>query len=259
MPIITLTTDLGIKDFYLAAVKGSILSSLPDATIIDITHQISSYNIAHAAFILGNAYYYFPDKTVHIVSVDNSYEPNPSFIAVKANNHYFICPDNGLLSLFLKTEQIEKIVKINLQIQNDHIHFPIQDILVKSAVHLAKGNDMELIGRVVSILNYRTILQPITEVNLIRGSIIYVDSFSNAITNINQTIFDSVGKGRNFTILFKRNETVDSISTSYSDVPEGEKLCLFGITGYLEVAINKGKASSLLGLNLGETIIIQFQ
>ncbi len=258
MPIITLTSDLGNKDFYLAAVKGSILSGLPDARIVDITHQIPSYNIAQAAFIVGNAFHYFPEGTVHIVSVDNSYEANARFVALKAMGHYFIAPDNGLLSIFLKPEQIEKIVKINLRILSDYIHFPIKDILVKSAIHLAKGGNIDLIGRKMERLNYRTILQPIIDNKQIRGSIIYIDSFENAITNITKELFEEVGKNKSFQILFKRSETIEEISKSYSDVPEGEKLCLTGITGYLEIAINKGKASSLLGLNLGETIIIQF-
>ncbi len=258
MPIITLTTDLGLKDFYLAAVKGFILSSLPDARIVDVTHHIPSYHITQAAFILGNAYHYFPEGTVHLVSVDNSYEPSPKFVAVKANGHYFIGPDNGLFSLFLKAEEIEKIVKINLRILDDYIHFPIKDILVKSAVHLAKGGNMEFLGRKINHLNVKTIIQPVVDPDQIRGSIIYVDSFKNAITNITRDLFESVSKGRKFTILFKRSETVDKISLQYSDVLEGEKLCLFGITGYLEIAINKGEASSLLGLHTGEAIIVQF-
>ncbi len=259
MSIITLTTDLGIKDFYLAAVKGSILSSLPDATIVDITHQIPSYHITQAAFILENSYFHFPIGTVHLVSVDNSYQSDARFVAVKANGHFFIGPDNGLFTLFLPPEQIEKIVKINLRIQDDYVHFPIKDILVKSAVHLAKGGTMELIGRKISNLNYKTIIQPMIEKDAIRGSVIYVDSFQNAISNITRDIFESVAKGRNFQILFKGNETVSKISLQYSDVIEGEKLCLFGITGHLEIAINKGKASSLLGLGINEKILIQFK
>jgi S-adenosylmethionine hydrolase len=259
MPIITLTTDLGQKDFYLAAVKGFILSSLPDVRIVDVTHQIPSYHITQAAFILGNAFHYFPEGTVHLVSVDNSYQAEPKFVALKAEGHYFIGPDNGIFSLFLDPSKIEKIVKINLRILDDYIHFPIKDILVKSAVHLAKGGNMEFLGRKISHLNVRTIIQPVITNDQIRGSIIYVDSFKNAITNITRQQFEEVAKGREFTILFKRSETIEKISLQYSDVLEGEKLCLFGITGYLEVAINKGEASTLLGMGLGEAIIINFK
>lgn len=258
MPIITLTTDLGIKDFYLAAVKGFILSNLPDTKIVDITHQIPSFNITQASFILGNAYHYFPEGTVHLVSVDNSYQADARFVAVKAKGHYFIGPDNGIFSLFLQESDIEKIVKINLRILDDYKHFPIKDILVKSAVHLAKGGSMEFLGRKINHLNVRTVLQPVISKDQIRGSVIYVDSFKNAITNITREIFEKARAGRKFTILFKRSETLDVIHTQYSDVPEGEKLCLYGITGYLEIAINKGEASSLLGLHTGEAIIINF-
>ena len=259
MPIITLTTDLGIKDFYLAAVKGFILSNLPETKIVDITHQVPSFNITQAAFILGNAFHYFPEGTVHLVSVDNSYQADAKFVAVKAHGHYFIGPDNGIFSLFLQNENIEKIVKINLRILDDYKHFPIKDILVKSAVHLAKGGSMEFLGRKINHLNVRTIIQPVINKDQIRGSIIYVDSFRNAVTNITRELFEKEVAGRAFTILFKRNETLETIHTQYSDVLEGEKLALFGITGYLEIAINKGEAASLLGLHTGESIIINFK
>ncbi len=258
MPIITLTTDLGIKDFYLAAVKGFILSNLPETKIVDITHQIPSFNITQAAFILGNAYHYFPEGTVHLVSVDNSYQADARFVAVKAKGHYFIGPDNGIFSLFLNEADIEKIVKINLRILDDYKHFPIKDILVKSAVHLAKGGSMEFLGRKINHLNVRTIIQPVINKDQIRGSVIYVDSFKNAVTNITREIFEKARAGRKFSLLFKRSETLDVIHTQYSDVSEGEKLCLYGITGYLEIAINKGEAASLLGLHTGEAIIINF-
>jgi len=167
MSIITLTTDLGTTDFYLAAVKGSILSAMPDATIVDISHHIPPYQIIQAAFLLSNAYYHFPLETVHLVSIDNSYQSDAKFVALKAKGHYFIGPDNGLFSLFLNPEDIEKIVKINLRIQDDFIHFPIKDILAKSAVHLAKGGKMEIIGRKITNLNYKTIIQPVIEPSII--------------------------------------------------------------------------------------------
>ena len=258
MSIITLTTDLGIKDFYLAAIKGSILGSLPDARIVDITHQIPSYNIAQAAFIVKNSYPYFHEGTIHLVMVDNCYQNDAKLLAVHADGHYFIGPDNGLFSLALHKEP-DSVVKINLRLQNDQVHFPIHDIITRAIVHLAKKGKMELIGRKISQMNYRTIIQPILSPDLIRGSVIYIDSFSNVLTNITRDIFDSVGKGRPFRILFKRGEILEEISQTYSDVPEGEKLCLFGITGNLEIAINKGKASTLLGLNLAEIVTIEFQ
>ena len=258
MSIITLTTDLGTTDFYLAAVKGSILSAMPDATIVDISHHIPPYQIIQAAFLLSNAYYHFPLETVHLVSIDNSYQSDAKFVALKAKGHFFIGPDNGLFSLFLNPEDIEKIVKINLRIQDDFIHFPIKDILAKSAVHLAKGGKMEIIGRKITNLNYKTIIQPVIEPSIIRGSIIHVDNFGNAISNITKEIFDTVARNRPFEIVFKRNEKITKICKHYSEVTEGEKLCLFGITGKLEIAINKGDASGLLGLAINEKIQIQF-
>jgi S-adenosyl-L-methionine hydrolase (adenosine-forming) len=259
MPIITLTSDLGDKDFYLAAVKGFILSSFPDARLVDITHTVPSFNVIEAAFTLGNAYKYFPEGTVHLVSVDNSYQKSPIFVAVQANGHFFVAPDNGILSLFLKEQEIEKIVKIQLRILDDYIHFPIKDIMVKSAVHLAKGGKMEFLGRKINGISKFSVIQPVILEDTIRGNIVYIDAFKNAITNVDFETFERIRKGRKFSIIFKRNEVVEHISKQYSEVDEGEKLCLFGITGFLEVAINKGKAADLLGLEINEVILINFK
>lgn len=258
MAIITLTTDLGFKDFYLSAIKGTIYTCLPQATIADISHQIASFNIAQAAYILKNSYQYFPKGTIHVIGVDTGYDQHPRFLAVYAGGHYFIGPDNGLFSLILD-EKPEQIIEIGIAPDTEYNHFPLQHILVKAACRLASGEALERLGQPAGEVNYRTVLQPIREPDLIRGSVIYVDSFQNVITNITRPVFNEVGKGRGFTLYFRRNETIESLSTQYNEVPEGEKLCLFGITGHLEIAINKGKASSLLGLPVGEIIRIEFE
>ena len=257
MPVITLTSDLGYKDFYQAALKGSILSTLPNVNIIDITHEIQAFNISRAAFILKNCFYYFPKHTVHLIGIDTVYSEQNKYIAVKYKDHYFVGSDNGIFSLMFD-EDPQEIVEINIMQDLKFLHFPLADIFVKAACHLAAGGNLQEIGIPSHSLEQRMSLHPIVEPHQIKGSVIFVDSFQNVITNVTKNLFTKVQQGRKFTLSFRRNETINQLSWHYNEVPEGEKLCLFGISDHLEIAINKGNASGLLGLNVGDIIRIDF-
>jgi hypothetical protein len=258
MAIITLTTDLGDKDIYQAALKGSILKLLPAVNIVDITNSVAAYNIQQAAFILKNSFYYFPDNTVHLIGIDTVYNDYTRYLAVRHKNHYFVGADNGIFSLMFDTDP-EEMVEINIMQDLKFLHFPLADIFVKAACHLAQGGELSKIGLPVTEIEKKMNLQPAVEKNLIRGVVIYIDSFQNVITNITKDFFTHVQQGRRFMLSFKRNETINHLSWHYNEVPEGEKLCLFGISDHLEIAINKGNASGLLGLSLGDSVIIDFE
>lgn len=258
MAIITLTTDLGDKDIYQAALKGSILKSLPLVNIVDITHSVAAFNVQQAAFILKNSFYYFPDATVHLIGIDTVYNNDTKYLAVKYKEHYFVGADNGIFSLMFDSEP-DEIVEINIMQDLKFLHFPLADIFVKAACHLASGGKLSAIGLPVISIEKKMNLQPIVEKNVIKGSVIYIDSFQNVITNITKEFFNKVQQSRHFILYFKRNETINQLSWHYNEVPEGEKLCLFGISDHLEIAINKGNASGLLGLNLGDSVIIDFE
>ncbi len=257
MAIITLTTDLGYKDFYQAALKGSILSQMPNAHIVDITHHIAAFNIPQAAFIIKNAFHYFPKGTVHLIGIDSVFNENARYLALKYKEHFFIGSDNGIFSL-LFDEYPSEIVELNIMQDLKFLHFPLSDIFPKAASHLAKGGKLKDIGLPVSAIEEKMSLQPVIERDIIRGSVIYIDSFQNVITNITKEIFTSVQRNRGFTLYFRRNETLSQLSWHYNEVPEGEKLCLFGISNHLEIAINKGNAAGLLGLHLGDIVRIEF-
>jgi S-adenosylmethionine hydrolase len=258
MAIITLTTDLGDKDIYQAALKGSILKLLPAVNIVDITHSVAAFNVQQAAFILKNSFYYFPDETVHLIGIDTVYNSDTRYLAVRYKKHYFVGSDNGIFSLMFDAEP-DEIVEINIMQDLKFLHFPLADIFVKAACHLAKGGKLTEIGLPVTNIEKKMNLQPIVEKNVIKGSVIYIDAFQNVITNITKEFFNKVQQGRRFILYFKRNETINQLSWHYNEVPEGEKLCLFGISDHLEIAINKGNASGLLGLNLGDSVIIDFE
>ena len=258
MAIITLTTDLGDKDIYQAALKGSILKLLPSVNIVDITNSVAAYNIQQAAFILKNSFYYFPDTTVHLIGIDTLFNAYTKYLALSYKNHYFVGADNGIFSLMFDTSP-DEIVEINIMQDLKFLHFPLADIFVKAACHLASGGKLTDIGIPLHNIEMKMNLQPVVEKNLIKGSVIYIDSFQNVIINITKEFFNTVQQGRRFVLSFKRNETINRLSWHYNEVPEGEKLCLFGISDHLEIAINKGNASGLLGLNLGDSVIIEFE
>ncbi len=257
MAIITLTTDLGYKDFYQAALKGSILSQTPDVNIIDISHDIPAFNIPQAAFALKNAFHYFPEGTVHLIGIDSVFNEKTRYLALKYRNHYFVGSDNGIFSLLFE-EDPQEIVELNIMQDLKYLHFPLSDIFPKAASHLAMGGALKDIGITVSAIEDRMTIQPVIEKDIIRGSVIYIDSFQNIITNITKELFTKVQQNRDFTLYFRRNESISQLSWHYNEVPEGEKLCLFGISNHLEIAINKGNASGLLGLHLGDIIRIEF-
>ncbi|GAA4515847.1 MULTISPECIES: S-adenosyl-l-methionine hydroxide adenosyltransferase family protein [Sphingobacterium] len=258
MSVITLTTDLGYRDFYQAALKGSIISLLPDVRLVDITHEIPSFNIQHAAFVLQNAYHYFPKNTVHLIGIDTVFQEGNRYIAMKYDGHYFVGADNGIFSIILGENKPEDLVEIELMQDLRFLHFPLADILVKAACHIASGKDIKELGPAIESPVQKVTLLPIIEGNIIKGHVSYIDSFGNVISNISKELFNQVQRGRNFILHFKRNETINKMSWHYNEVAEGEKLCLFGISNYLEIAINKGNASSLLGLYPDETIMVEF-
>lgn len=257
MGIITLTTDLGNVDFYQAALKGSLISQFPEVRLVDISHDVPPFDIQNAAFLLRNAYPYFPEGTVHLIGIDSVFNDDARYLALRYQGHYFIGTDNGIFSLMFD-EDPDEIVELNLMQDLKYLHFPLTDIFSKAASHLAKGGTLKDIGDPTNRIVERSLIQPVVEKDGLRGSVVYVDSFGNVISNISKELFNLEQKGRDFTVYFRRNETINHLSWHYNEVPEGEKLCLFGISDYLEIAINKGNAGKLLGLKTGDIIRVEF-
>ncbi|MBQ4821631.1 SAM-dependent chlorinase/fluorinase [Aquimarina sp. MMG016] len=276
MPIITLTTDFGIKDHFVSAVKGAIYTELPDARVVDISHEISPFHITEAAYIIQNAYKSFPKGSIHIVGIDSELHPENKHIAVKLDDHYFICANNGLISLIASEFNPEKVVEINI---HDAIvtNFPVLDVFVTVACHIARGGTLEVIGKKIPEIKMIKGITPIVNVGdkQIVGSIIYIDNYGNLITNITRKLFEEVGKGRKFKIT-ARNAVFENIYNRYSDAinfeiekskreEDGKKLAVFNSSGYLELAIYKsnpktvGGASSLFGLHFRDTVSISFE
>lgn len=277
MPIITLTTDFGLKDPSVALVKGAIYSALGEATIVDITHDIPPFDIAEAAYIIKNAYKAFPAGSIHILGVDSEFTPENNHIAVKLDDHYFIGANNGIISLIANEILPEICVEINIH-NKTLSNFPVLDIFVQVASHLVRGGTLDVIGkRTTQIKNLKYIEPTVSSLEKstkIYGNVLYVDNYGNVISNISKKLFESVGKGRDFTIS-ARGFTFNKIYNNYSDVVDfenpqdekdshGKKLAIFNTANYLEIAIYKsnpqtiGSAATLLGLKYTDTITVSF-
>ncbi len=275
MAIITLTTDFGEKDYFAGATKGAIYSELPDVKIVDISHSVSPFNIPEAAYMIWNAYNSFPKGTIHIIGIDSEINPENKHIAIKLDDHYFICANNGIMSMICSEIAPQKIVEINI---HDKIQtsFPVLDVFVKVACHIARGGTLEVIGK--SIAEIKPIKNIAPYVNddktQIIGSIIYIDNYGNVVTNISRSFFETIQKGRAFEIS-ARNYTFKKIHNKYSDIvnfdipenkrhDEGRKLVVFNSGDFLEIAVYKsnsatvGSASTLLGLGLMDAVSISF-
>ena len=259
MAIITLTTDLGTKDYYLSMVKGAILSEIPDINIVDISNEVAKYDIMQAAFIIKNAYTSFPEGSIHIIGVNPQITADTCHLVIQSNGHYFIGADNGMFSLMFDKIP-DKIFEITIPPDGGYRSFPTNDVFVKAACHIARGGTLEIIGKEKGGFLERIMIRPVLDGNILKGSIIYIDSYENLITNIGENTFQEAAKGRDFKIFLKYSGYhIKTIAQSYNDVPEGEMLALFSVAGYLEIAINMGSANGLLGMQLGDTIRIEFE
>ena len=262
MGIITLTTDLGLKDYYVSAVKGAILKELPETRIVDITHLVPSFDIQQAAYIVKNSWANFPVGTVHIIGVSEigvyvNTEVEYPFVGIEYQGHFFLGADNGIFSL-LFDKHPDLIVELTIKPETPILTFPTRDIFVKAACHLARGGTLEIIGKRKESVYERGVLRPALSDNDIRGTAIYIDSYHNVVYNITEKLFNEVGKGRKFTILFKSHR-INKLSTSYSKVVPGEMLALFNTAGHLEIAQNRGGIGKLQNVQMNESIIIEFE
>ena len=259
MAIITLTTDMGLSDYYVAAVKGSILSEMPEVTIVDVSHVIAPFDRFKAAFVLKNAYHHFPKGTVHIIGVDTFEDEATMHVAVKINNHYFIGADSGIFSLMFPNQQADEIVQLTIQQEAHHQSFPLFNVFVKGACHMARGGSLETIGRKIQNFRQSLMISPTLGELHLGASIVHIDSFGNIITNIRQDLFEEQRQNRRFVIIFRRNsKNISRLSKGYNDVTDGDVCAFFNSSNFLEIAINRGSIARLFGAKLNDIIRIEF-
>ncbi len=247
MPLLTLTSDIGQQDFLVGAIKGQLLQQNEGFTIVDITHQLSPFNYPQAAYVCRNAIKNFPADTFHLMLV-NLFDTKPEHLLLAEHNgHYIGCADNGLLTMILE-EVPQKVVALPLDKTQQKNTIYCTSVFAKAFHQIITGRKLEQIGDATISMQVKNPLKPMLGNNWIEGQIIFIDNFENVIVNITKDDFEEQRKGRSFTIVFKRDEVIDRISETYADVAEGEKMALFNSAGYLEIAINKGNAAGLFGL-----------
>ena len=273
MSIITLTTDFGVKDFHVSKIKGLLNMELENPKIIDISHEISPFNLIEGAYVIKNAYKNFPRGSIHIIDIDSEENPDQCHLVVNMDQHFFICADNGITSLISDNIKPTNIFKIN--INNSLISNTIMTF-VKVASHIHRGGHLNLIGteikKIKELIDLKIIEKSKKE---LLCSVIYIDNYGNIITNITKDYFDKFSMSRDFTI-HARNVKFNKIFNSYSEAidfskekkyreEDGKKIALFNSSGYLELSIYKsnpvtsGGANSLFGLNYGDNISIVFE
>jgi len=275
MSIITLTTDYGNKDYSVSELKAKIYNEITDVRIVDISHNISPFNLTEAAYIIKSAYRHFPKGSIHIIGIESDLTPENAHIAMKFDDNYFIGADNGVFSMIIGDFKADSMVEINIH-KNYNNTITANDVFVKIATHISRDGKLEVIGKKIDSIKEIKDIKPVVsnDNNQIIGSVIYIDNYGNVVTNITQNIFDKIAKSRPFTI-YARNVKFDKIFNNYSDaidysVPkdkreeDGKKIALFNNLGYLELSIYKsnpstvGSASTLFGLGYRDQISIHF-
>tara|TARA_Y100000746_G_scaffold21709_1_gene16741 strand:+ start:1129 stop:1956 length:828 start_codon:yes stop_codon:yes gene_type:complete len=275
MSIITLTTDYGNKDYSVSELKAKIYNEITDVRIVDVSHNISPFNLTEAAYIIKSAYRHFPKGSIHIIGIESDLTPENAHIAMKFDDNYFIGADNGIFSMIIGDFKADSMVEINIH-KNYNYTITANDVFVKIATHISREGKLEVIGKKIDSIKEIKDIKPVVsnDNNQIIGSVIYIDNYGNVVTNITEKIFNKIAKSRPFTI-YARNVKFDRIYNTYSDAidysiskdkreEDGKKIALFNNLGYLELSIYKsnpstvGSASTLFGLGYRDQISVHF-
>ena len=245
MPILTLTTDIGQRDYLVGAIKGQFLSLLPSLNVTDITHYLSQTNFPQAAYTCNNAFKYYPAGTFHLVIVNLFEVPVKYLVVAKHNDQFIICPNNGLLTMITGTKPKE-MVAIPINKQNTLLQ--ITQLVAEKIAAMIETGSLAAGGLPVNNIEEKYPLRATVGPNWMEGQILFIDNFENVVINITKEEFTEQRNGRSFKIVFKRNEVIDAISDNYTAVTESEKLAWFNSAGYLEIALRNGNMAGLFGL-----------
>lgn len=255
MPLVSFLSDFGLQDHYVAAVKAVILREHPQQPIVDISHLVEPCNIAQAAFLLNSVHADFPTGSLHLVAVDTAGRRSARYLAFHWKGSTVICPDNGLITL-LDGPTPEQVLVLPFE-QEWPQAFPAKTVMAKAVSQLLNGVAFEQLGVPISDYIQKFFRQPTTDRGSIKGNVVYTDRYGNLITNIRRDLFKSVGEGRRFSIRFE-HEALQTLSPNYGDVDFGDCLVLFNANDLLEIAINHGNASELLGMRYDSPVLIEF-
>jgi S-adenosylmethionine hydrolase len=264
MKVITLLSDFGLKDPYVAEMKGVILSINPHTRIVDVTHKIEKFNVRMGAFILASAASYFPTGTVHVAVVDPGVGTKRRPIIVETNRGLFVGPDNGLLMLAAQHEGIMKVNHINnpkYMLSKVSKTFHGRDIFAPTAAHLAAGTNPAMFGPVIKDYVFPEFVKPQINKSRVNGEVLHVDGFGNVISNISARDLETaeIQKGNSLSVEIGCKSFTTKLCSTYSEVPSGTALALIGGTNLLEVAVNQGNASSIFKVKVEDIFHISVE
>jgi S-adenosylmethionine hydrolase len=260
MPLLTLTTDWGHKDAYVASFKGEILKHQAETVFVDISHSFDNYDMMSAAFVIGSSFRHFPEGTLHFIGIDCGGGPHSNsetdYLIVHFQGHWFIGADSGIFSMIFQ-EKESSCWKLPIDKNASLKH--VLPLVTSSIGKLLRGADPNELGIPHSKLISSHFSRPTADPSGIRCTVIYIDSFGNAVFNLNRDLFERERKGRPFTILVRRaTYQITKICTHYNQVEEGDILAIFNQNDLLEIALYKDDAAQLVGFKLFDSILIEF-
>jgi S-adenosyl-L-methionine hydrolase (adenosine-forming) len=258
LPIITLLTDFGTKDHYVASMKGVILNINPQCTLIDITHQVSPQDIQEGAFLLANSYSYFPKGTIHLSVVDPGVGGIRRPILLVTQHHFFIGPDNGLFTLVAQREKVKKVIVLTQQkyfLPNPSTTFHGRDVFAPVAAHLSLGTQPRAFGSQTHSWVKIGFRKPAIGAGKLLGEILHIDAFGNLISNIDEKIFFRWSREAP-SVIWIGKKKIHGLRKGYWEGRPGEPMALFGSSGYLEISMNEGNAQKVLKVKRGDRVMV---
>lgn len=256
LAIVTLTSDYGEGSYYSGSLKGALMRAIPDVTIIDLWHSATPFDVNQASFMLSMVYSNFPVGTWHLLAIDTSPVSNKQILVVEQEGHYFIGADNGQFSLIfpqLPTKVYKVLIKPGMEFHT----FPEKALFIPVIAQHLRTGQLKGIAEPGVVQNLRKPVKPYVEGNLLKGMVMLIDSFNNAVTNITKEDFETFTNGNSFRLLYWRKDSIDFVSKNYHREKDGEVLMLFNENGYLEIAMSKTRGAQLLGLKPGSMILIE--
>ena len=258
--IITLTTDYGNSDHLVGTLKGVILKINPEVTLVDITHNVTPFDLLDGALAIGAAYAYFPPKTIHLVVVDPGVGTERRPLLVSANNQYFVAPDNGVLSVIYELEQATLVARHanaeHYYLQPVSKTFHGRDIFAPVAAWLSKGWQTPSMGDEIQDFKRFALPRPKEADGAVKGVVLRADSFGNLITNFRAEDLPESALNGGALNLQVGTQSITRLVDTFARGNNGEAIAYLGSSGYVEIAVNKGNAARTLGIARGAAVIL---
>jgi len=258
-PIITLTTDFGLRDPYVAEMKAVMLSISLDTTIIDVSHEVEKFNVRMGAYILTCAAPYFPKGTIHVAVVDPGVGTERRAIIIKTKRFFFVGPDNGVLALAAEKHGIKQVYPITnrkLMLSRVSGTFHGRDVFAPVAAHLANGTALEEFGPRISRIVMPSFAKNVKKGKVVAGEVLYVDDFGNVVTSFGEKELESVGAKEAVCVRFRGNDLMLDIREAYAGAQAQKPFALIGSHGFLEIAMNQASAAKRLKAKIGDPILL---